>query len=140
LSCVCWVWFDLICASSLRRQVRARGLTGSLECSSVVVMEIGTLGVARSLGWKVHMRCANGYRDSTRSMRRCVYRQQLDLDAGCGARAKLPAITARVAPHVSSLWKPDGDGGVSRRAIERSAADDAEAYPLVLNQRPSVCF
>jgi hypothetical protein len=40
-------------------------------------MEVETLGVARSLGWKVHMRCANGYRESTRSMRRCVYRKQL---------------------------------------------------------------
>jgi hypothetical protein len=37
-------------------------------------------GMARSLGWKVHMRCANGYRESTRSMRRCVYRKQLDLE------------------------------------------------------------
>jgi hypothetical protein len=64
-------------------------------------MEIETLGVARSLGWKVHMRCANGYRDSIRSVRQCVYRQQLDLDDGCDARAKLPAITARVAPHGS---------------------------------------
>jgi hypothetical protein len=27
-------------------------------------MKVETLGVARSLGWKVHMRCANGYRDS----------------------------------------------------------------------------
>jgi hypothetical protein len=36
--------------------------------------------VARSLGWKVHMRCADGYREGTRSMRRCVYRKQLDLD------------------------------------------------------------
>ena len=36
-------------------------------------MEVETLGVARSLGWKVHMRCANGYRQETRSMRRCVY-------------------------------------------------------------------
>lgn len=25
------------------------------------------------------MRCTNGYRKSTRSMRRCVYRKQLDL-------------------------------------------------------------
>jgi hypothetical protein len=33
-----------------------------------------------SLGWKVHMRCAKGYRESTRSIRRCVYRKQLDLD------------------------------------------------------------
>jgi hypothetical protein len=43
-------------------------------------MEVETLGVARSLGWKVHMRCAHGYRESTRSMRKCVYRKQLDLE------------------------------------------------------------
>jgi hypothetical protein len=31
-------------------------------------------------------------------MRKCVYRQQLDLeDAGCGARPELSAFTARVA-------------------------------------------
>jgi hypothetical protein len=33
-----------------------------------------------SLGWRVHMRCANGYRQETRSMTRCVYRKQLDLE------------------------------------------------------------
>ena len=43
-------------------------------------MKVETLGGARSLGWKVHMRCANGYRLETRSMRRCVYRKQLDLE------------------------------------------------------------
>jgi hypothetical protein len=49
-------------------------------------MQVETLGVARSLGWKVHMRCANGYREEmgyreeTRSIRKCVYRKQLDLD------------------------------------------------------------
>ena len=43
-------------------------------------MEVETLGVARSLGWKVHMRCANGYRLETRSMRKCAYRKQLDLE------------------------------------------------------------
>jgi hypothetical protein len=26
------------------------------------------------------MRCANGYREYTRSMRKCVYRKQLDLE------------------------------------------------------------
>jgi hypothetical protein len=31
-------------------------------------------------GKKVHMRCVNGYRQETRSMRKCVYRKQLDLD------------------------------------------------------------
>jgi hypothetical protein len=39
-------------------------------------MEVETLGVARSMGWKVHMRCANGYRQETRSMRKCVYRNR----------------------------------------------------------------
>jgi len=43
-------------------------------------MEVETLGVARSLGWKVHMRCAEGYREGTKSIQRCVYRKQLDLD------------------------------------------------------------
>jgi hypothetical protein len=45
-----------------------------------VLMEVETLGIARGLGWKVHMRCANGYREGTRSMRRCVYSKQLDLE------------------------------------------------------------
>ena len=36
--------------------------------------------MARNRAWKVHMRCANGYREGTRSIRRCVYRKQLDLD------------------------------------------------------------
>lgn len=57
-----------------------RALTGPSECSTFVLMEVETLGVARSLGWKVHMRCAGGYREGTRSMRRCVYRKQLDLE------------------------------------------------------------
>jgi hypothetical protein len=52
-------------------------LTGAAKCSTFVLMEVETLGVARSLGWKVHMHCANGYRQETRSMRRCVYRSEL---------------------------------------------------------------
>jgi hypothetical protein len=43
-------------------------------------MEVETLGVARSLSWKVHMRRANGYRQESRSIRKCVYRKQLDLE------------------------------------------------------------
>jgi hypothetical protein len=43
-------------------------------------MEVETLGMARSLGWRVHMRCARGYRESTRSMRRRIYRKHLDLE------------------------------------------------------------
>jgi hypothetical protein len=55
-------------------------LTATINCSSSVLMEVETLGVARSLGRKVHMRCANGHREEPRSMRRCVYRKQLDLE------------------------------------------------------------
>src|ERR1700684_3358107 len=46
----------------------------------VLMVQVETLGMARSLGWRVHMRCAKGYRESTKSIRRCVYRKQLDLD------------------------------------------------------------
>jgi hypothetical protein len=76
-------------------------------------MDVETLGVARSLGWKVHMRCANGYRQETRSMRRCVSRKQLELrDAGLYARAELSALTVRVAAHVSELRESAGHGRV----------------------------
>ena len=46
----------------------------------VPMVGVETLGMARSLSWKVHVRCAKGYREGTRSIRRCVYRKQLDLD------------------------------------------------------------
>ena len=49
-------------------------------CSLYVLMEVETLGTARSLGWKVHMRCTQGYREGPKSMRRRIYRKQLDLD------------------------------------------------------------
>ena len=55
-------------------------MTEAARCSTFVLMEVETLGIARSLGWKVHMRCSDGYRERTKSMRRCVYRKQLDLD------------------------------------------------------------
>jgi hypothetical protein len=37
---------------------------------------------------------------------------QLDLETlvSFHARAELPSVTARVAPHVSGLWKSEGDG------------------------------
>jgi hypothetical protein len=43
-------------------------------------MEVETIGMARSLGWRVHMRCAQGKREGMRSIRECVYRKQLDID------------------------------------------------------------
>jgi hypothetical protein len=45
------------------RQHHAKGLDKASECSTFVLMEVETLGVARSLGWRVHMRCADGYRE-----------------------------------------------------------------------------
>jgi hypothetical protein len=72
------------------------------ECSAFVLMEVETLGVARSLGWKVHMRCANGYRQEARSMRKCVYRSQLkgaseakhDAHRACGSLFLLSSAEA----------------------------------------------
>jgi hypothetical protein len=43
-------------------------------------MEVETIGMARSLGWRVHMRCAFGQREGMKRIRECVYRKQLDLD------------------------------------------------------------
>ena len=69
--------------------------------------------MARSLGWKVHMRCADGYREGTRSMRRCVYRKQLDLETlVCTRGPNFPLSRLEFAPHVSGLWKSEGDSGV----------------------------
>jgi hypothetical protein len=41
-------------------------LTAAVCCFTFVLMEVETIGEARSLGRKVHMRCANGYRQETR--------------------------------------------------------------------------
>ena len=71
--------FDLLRFGCAQIPERSQSLTAPIACSMFVLMEVETLGVARSPGWKVHMRCANGYRRETRSMRRCVYRKQLDL-------------------------------------------------------------
>jgi len=52
------------------------------------------------------MRCADGHREGTKSVRRCVYRRQLDLDTfGLHTRPELPAFAPRVAAHVSGLRK-----------------------------------
>jgi hypothetical protein len=70
------------------------GLDRRRSMFTFVLIEVETLGVARSLGWKVHMRGANGYRQETRTMRKCIYRKQLDLVYGCVALVSLPD-----APH-----------------------------------------
>jgi hypothetical protein len=67
-------------------------------------MEVATLGVARRLGWKVHMRSANGYRESTRSMRRCVYRKQLDPETlVCTRGPNFPL--SRLESQPCGIWK-----------------------------------
>jgi hypothetical protein len=66
------------------------------SAATFVLMEVETLGVARNLGWKVHMRCADGYREGTRSMRRCVYRKQLDLETlVCTRGTEFPAFALK---------------------------------------------
>ena len=72
-------------------------------------MEVETLGIARSLGWKLHMRCANGYRQETRSMRCCVYRKQLDLETlVCYARDEPCALGGSAKGH--KLRSKEGRG------------------------------
>jgi hypothetical protein len=72
--------------------MRFEGLTSSAK----------TLGVARSLGWKVHMRCANGYRQETRSMRRCVYRKRLDLETLVATRGPNSPISVSAVKGTSA--------------------------------------
>jgi hypothetical protein len=74
--------------------------------STFVLMEVETLGVARSLGWKVHMRCANGYQWLSQEHQvhaaAAFYRKQLDLESlACTARPEIPTLKARDAPHGS---------------------------------------
>src|SRR5271157_5673469 len=57
-----------------------KGLDKISQRSTFILMEVETLGIARSLGWRVHMRCSDGYREGAKSIRRCVYRKQLDLE------------------------------------------------------------
>ncbi len=88
-------------------------LTKPTRCSTFVLMEVETLGVARSLAGSVHMRCANGYRLETRSMRKCVYRKQLDLETLVATRGpNFPLWTVGRAADVPSLRKSEGDGGL----------------------------
>jgi hypothetical protein len=54
-------------------------------------MEVETLGIARSLGWKVHMRCANGYRLETKVYAHTIAKAWPD-----------PKIAGRATPVVRS--------------------------------------
>ena len=103
-----------------------QGANGALnnlgECSTFVLMEVETLGVARSLGWKVHMRCANGCRQETRSMRRCVYRKQLDLEtlvATRGPNFPLGRLEARLMSPGDVAHKTMIETGPSGSKVKR---------------------
>ena len=65
-------------------------------------MQVETLGIARSLGWKVHMRCAHGPREGMKRVRECVYRKQLDVDTLVCTRGPPPAVPPRIAADVSA--------------------------------------
>ena len=60
---------------------------------------VETIGVARSLGWRIHMRCAWGRREGLKTIRACVYRKELELETLVCTRGEgLPAIESRKAP------------------------------------------
>jgi hypothetical protein len=59
------------------------------------------------------LRCADGYREGTKSMRRCVYRKQLDLETLVTTRGPnfpLSRLESRLI--CPALWKSAGDGRV----------------------------
>src|SRR5271167_2089512 len=71
-------------------------------------MQVETLRMARSLGWKVHMRCAHGPREGLKRVRECVYRKQLDIDTlVCtrGPNFPLSRLESRLmCPACGSCW------------------------------------
>ena len=75
-------------------------------------MEVETLGVARSLGWKVHMRCTDGCEEH-QVHAAMLYRKQLDLETLVSTtRPELPVVAAGVAADVPGLRKSPGNGRV----------------------------
>jgi hypothetical protein len=84
-------------------------------------MGVETLGVARSLGWKVHMQLRqrlSGGNEIDTKMR--VSQAVGSRDAGQHARAQLPVIEARVAANVPGLRKSTGHGRVRTTEQSRS--------------------
>jgi hypothetical protein len=105
-----------------------RGLTQRAQCSTFVPMEVETLGKARSLAWKVHMRCVQGYREETRSMRRCVYRRQLDLDTlVCTRGPNFPLSRLESRLMCPACGSPRVTVVSNRRAMRRWGVGDEES-------------
>ena len=69
---------------------------------------VETLGVARSMEWKVHTRCADDYRQETRSMRKCVYRKLLDLETLVATRG--PNFPSRGYAHALCVQPVEIEG------------------------------
>ena len=70
--------------------------------------------------------CADGHREGTKSIRRCIYRKQRNLDMlVLHARTKLSAFPLKGAAHVSSVWKSRlnsrGNHCFSTRMVARNA-------------------
>ena len=80
---------------------------------------VETIGVARSLGWRVHMRCAWGRREGLKSIRECKYRRELDLEtlictrgaafplSNLESRLKCPQCGSR---RVTVVFEPPSNG------------------------------
>lgn len=82
---------------------------------------IETLGEALSLGWHVHMRCAQGRRDGNKSIRECLYRRELDLETlVCTRGAAMPLAALPERLKCPRLRLPPGVAGF--RAAERLAS------------------
>jgi hypothetical protein len=76
-------------------------------------MEVETLGVARSLGWRIHMRCNGGYRQETRSMREMRLSEAVGFgDVGRDQRIEFPVGTVGIATHMPGVRQSKGGGDV----------------------------
>jgi hypothetical protein len=64
---------------------------------------IETIGEALSARWQVHARCDYGNREGLKSIRRCTWRYQLDLDTLVATRGRDFPV-ARVAERLRCPW------------------------------------
>jgi hypothetical protein len=106
-------------------KANATRLTIATHVPIMFFMQVETLGVARSLGWKVHMRCAHGPRDGMKRVRECVYRRQLDLDTLVSTRGPnfpLSRLESRLmcprcgSRKVAVVFEPPANSGIAEGA------------------------
>ena len=83
-------------------------LTKAANGSTFVLMEVETLGMARSLGWKVHMRAPMAIGKARDPCGDASIASSL-ISRRWSARAdQISRFHVEVAAHVSGLWKSDG--------------------------------